>query len=184
MSGLPASAANTFSSPPRATTAPSPVSAPAMPRTWATGGAIDIPQYQPPTLTYSDGKHAASEMSAQLTRAQWDEWKTSGAPFEEWLQQQTSYMNPGLVADLSSRALDTSGRAYMNFANQGLQRMRDIGAPVSAAVDAANQRSIGINKSVAAVDAANRIVQRIKGRDVEIASGAPAAPVSASGGGG
>lgn len=166
-----------------ATNAISPPRAADAPRTWATGGAINIPQYQTPTLSYATGKHAASDMAAKLTRAQWDEWKTTGAPFEEWLQQQTSYMNPGIVAELSGKALDTSGRAYMNFANQGLQQMRDMGAPISAAVDAANQRSIGINKSVAAVDAANRIVQRIKGRDVEIASGAPAAPTTANGGG-
>lgn len=150
----------------------------------AIGSAINIPQYQTPTLGYTYGKRGAATMSANLTRAQWEEWKTTGAPLEEWLQQQTSYMNPGIVAELSGRALDTSGRAFMNFANQGLQRVRDMGAPVSAAVDAANQRSIGINKSVAAVDAANRIVQRIKGRDVEIASGAPAAPVVPAKGGG
>lgn len=142
----------------------------------AIGSAINIPTYSAPTLSYSYGKRGATQMATALTRAQWNEWQAAGAPLELWLQQQTSYMNPGIVAEAADKALDTSGRAYMNFANQGLQQMRDMGAPISAAVDAANQRSIGVNKSVAAVDAANRIVQRIRNRDVELASGTPAAP--------
>jgi hypothetical protein len=140
----------------------------------STSGAIPLNTSPLPTIEAVWGiPNAVSLNSAALTRAQWNEWQQTGAPLEEWLQTQTSYANPGMVQELASKALNTSNQAFGQTGQQSLQHLRDMGAPMTAAESASRQRSLSVGQSAAAVDAANRIVQRVQARDVEIATGTP-----------
>jgi len=105
--------------------------------------------------TSGDSIESASNKMARITREQWEDYKKRFQPYEDRLA--AAYANGGLLEGERERiptAVNQSFDSMRGIADRGLSR---YGITSSADETNARDRSMGLNKSLASVDAYNTL---------------------------
>lgn len=121
-------------------------------------GAPPLPSYQPPPAANTDPMSLGSGMSASdtfanLTRSQWANYITQWVPYEN------KFIDYATDPTVVSKAMqDASQNVTGAFDRQGAateERLRGLGLTLNADEQHASNRSLGIAKSLADVNAQN-----------------------------
>jgi len=126
-------------------------------------------------VNYADFKDDPAKITSELTRAQYDQYLQLFAPVEQQMYDKTTLRNPGLVNSEISKATGAGGyinRALDSAAGQQQRSFARYGLTPNAAQQQSIDRNQALTRSTAAVDAANRIRQRLGERDEQIMIGA------------
>ena len=114
----------------------------------------------------------AADMAAQVTRATYEDWKSTYLPVAlQMMNEETAYNNPALVSKGVTQAVTNVNKSFDNAAAQQQRMASRYGVGISSEQQAVNDRVNNINRSTSVVDAANRIRQRLADRDRAIALG-------------
>ncbi|WP_204352842.1 hypothetical protein [Salinicola peritrichatus] len=100
------------------------------------------------------GDQGASTLLGQLSRAQWEDWKTRYSPYIQTLAD--AAQNPTAAADAAAMASNSMTTAFDN-SQQGLAMQRQgMGVQQTAAQQAADTRRQALNKAASSVSAGNQ----------------------------
>lgn len=117
---------------------------------------------------------SASDMMASVTRATYDDWRKTYLPIALEMMNQTTYNNPALVKKEVASAVGGVNSAFNSAKGVRERTASRYGVQFDDQQKASNERIMGLEKSTAVVDAANRIRQRLADRNRAIAtSGIP-----------
>jgi hypothetical protein len=119
--------------------------------------------------TSGDSIESASDKMARITREQWADYKLRFQPYEDRLA--AAYANGGLLEGERDRiptTIDQSFNSMKGIANRGLSRYG-----ISSSQDGmkARDRSMGLNKSLASVDAYNTLYKVADERQDKLMTG-------------
>ena len=127
--------------------------------------------YTPDTVdTYTFAQDPAVA-TANLTRAQWADYQARFQPIENYLMQQTSYANPSIVSQEVGAGTTDVNNSYGAMSGVRQRALERTGVQQDAQTLQSEQRQMGVSKSAAVVDSANRIRQNIIERNQQIAIG-------------
>ena len=135
------------------------------------------PSYAAPTLAnapapiYLQAGGKASDMTARLTRAQWDDYKLRFQPIERQLMQETSYMNPGVVTEQVGSAVTRANRSFDVTRQNHIRGLGRYGITMDPEQQKVFDRLDNLNRSLAVSDAADRTRMMISDRNRAIALG-------------
>ncbi len=121
------------------------------------------------TQTSGDSIESASDKMARITRDQWEDYKRRFQPYEDRLA--AAYANGGLLEGERERiptAVNQSFDSMRGIADRGLSR---YGITSSADETNARDRSMGLNKSLASVDAYNTLYRVADERQDKLMTG-------------
>lgn len=125
-------------------------------------------------VDYEKFKDDPADVTGQLLRNQYTDYMNRYRGAEDSLMAMTTYQNPELVNQEIQQAIGSGGyvRKALNTA-EGIQQRSAarFGAIQDADTQQAVARSNDLNRSMAVVDAANRIRQRLATRNQQIAVG-------------
>jgi len=113
----------------------------------------------------------ASQAMADITKATYNDWKSTYLPIALEAMNQTTYKNPALLKGAIGEAKLGAENTFNNTAGIRNRTASRYGVSFDEQQTAANNRTVGLEKSRAVVDAANRIRQRLADRDRQVATG-------------
>lgn len=135
-----------------------------------TQGQYNDGSYTPLIMNNGD-KHAASNATAAVLQANYNEWKNNYFPKIGELTQQTTYENPALMGQELGRAQGQVNNAF-GVAQQGQEyQQAKFGMTQTAEQRTANAGQMDIAKSASSVDAANQTRMALGDRNRGIAAG-------------
>lgn len=99
------------------------------------------------------GDQGASELLGQLSRAQWEDWKTRFAPYITKLADQA--MDPNAATDAADQAKSSVGLAFDTATTVNDQNRERYGVSLSPEQQQAQERSANVGRSAAMASAGN-----------------------------
>jgi len=121
------------------------------------------------TQTSSDSIESASDKMARITRDQWADYKLRFQPYEDRLA--AAFKNGGLLEGERERiptVVDQSFNSMKGMADRSLSR---YGMQSTGLENEARDRSMGLNKSLATVDAYNTLYKTADERQDKLMTG-------------
>lgn len=133
--------------------------------------SVKYPALSPysPTILTPGGK--AADMQAQVTRATWEDYKKRFVPESDALIASTGFMNPSLYTAQVQQGAGQVNSAYDATANSKAVALSRYGLGQTSEQQNYNRSLDNVSRSAAVVDAANKIRQKIKARDMNIVLG-------------
>lgn len=113
----------------------------------------------------------ATDMYAQVTRAVYDDWKQNYLPVALEMMNQTTYNNPGLMAENVTQAVGNVNSSFNSAQDQQDRTLSRFGISRTGQAQEVSDRMESLSKSASIVDAANRIRQNLADRNRQVALG-------------
>jgi hypothetical protein len=113
-------------------------------------------------------------LTADVARAQWEDYKKRFMPLEDALMNQTVYGNPAIVEQSITAAMPRVDSAINLGQKAQTRRLEMMGQNVTPEARAELDKTWGNQRTLARVDAANQIRQNIAARSRELAFGGTA----------
>jgi hypothetical protein len=123
------------------------------------------------TVAQPLSRTSASDTFAALTRQQWDDYLRNFVPIENQMIQYAT--DPQVVSDAVMNARTDVEQSFEAQEGINERRMRGLGITLNADEQRASDRSLGLQKSLADVSAANITTDRVTARQQSLL-GAPA----------
>lgn len=111
------------------------------------------------------------QLTANITRSQWEDYKARFMPFEDAVMDQTVYNNPGIVSQEIGRALPGVDSAIDISQGTQQRRLAAMGQRLSYGQQAGLDSFWDQQKALSRADAANQIRLNIAARSRDIAFG-------------
>lgn len=109
---------------------------------------------------------SASDLFAEITRDQYADWARTWRPFEDKLIEYAT--DPTVVSGAMSDASTSVNSSFDRQATQTQSRLRGLGLTLNADEQKAADRSAGLARASADVDAQNRVRDQVKARQQSI----------------
>lgn len=123
---------------------------------------------------------SANDLYSVLTRQQWQDYVTNFVPYENKLIEYAT--DPSVVSNAMSEASQDVGQSFDNQAASSARQLRSLGLTLDGDEQRAAQRSLGLARSLADVNAQNtaRDVTMARQRSI-LGNPAPRIPTAAGG---
>jgi hypothetical protein len=115
--------------------------------------------------------NSLSYKSAQLLRADYDDWKKNFAPIEQNLLKQISYNNPSVLPNALDKTEDTVEKSYQSMGGVLERQAAGLGIDQTQQQEATGRRLLDLNKNKTLASAENNTRANIRQMDESILLG-------------
>ncbi len=115
--------------------------------------------------------NSLSYKSAQLLRADYDDWKKNFAPIEQNLLKQISYNNPSVLPNALDKTEDTVEKSYQSMGGVLERQAAGLGIDQTQQQEATGRRLLDLNKNKTLASAENNTRANIRKMDESILLG-------------
>lgn len=115
--------------------------------------------------------NSLSYKSAQLLRADYDDWKKNFAPIEQNLLKQISYNNPSVLPNALDKTEDTVEKSYQSMGGVLERQAAGLGIDQTQQQEATGRRLLDLNKNKTMASAENNTRANIRKMDESILLG-------------
>lgn len=115
--------------------------------------------------------NSLSYKSAQLLRADYDDWKKNFAPIEQNLLKQISYNNPSVLPNALDKTEDTVEKSYQSMGGVLERQAAGLGIDQTQQQEATGRRLLDLNKNKILASAENNTRANIRKMDESILLG-------------